>query len=277
MGASSSSAIWNDHEYPHTKQYLTVGLEWTNKNMRIIENVNFKIEDAQNFLHLRNLFPDITLILDIDFTLGQASELKLDSDGISYLIDNYRTKPENINRLIEQKKAYLIHDGTCIFFIRPYFEDFIRFVENNFKEVIIWTNGVQRHADDLVSIVEKIIHKRWRGYGRTFSTYNKKIVTSIGLDPSKTWLVDDDHSHYHVSENQSESVNPEIKFFHGPEFSVSFFKDLEYKLPYWGNGLELYDDWFMFLIYSWILMKERNMEMVKFIRKDRKFICSFNH
>jgi hypothetical protein len=271
MGAASSSAFWCESEFPHHKQDQNIILEWKCDNMRFIENINFKIEDVKSLLNHRNLFPDITLILDIDFTLGQASSFKKESDY--YLIDNYKTSYEHISRLLEQKKAYLIHDGTCIFFIRPYFEDFIQFVENNFKEVIIWTNGVQKHADDLVSIVERIIQKRWRGYGRTFSTYNKKIVTSIGLDPLKTWLVDDDHSHQYISDHPEQSVNPDIKFFHGPEFSVSFFKDLEFKLPYWGQGLEMYDNWFMILIYSWIKMKNRNLEMRKYNRNEQKFIC----
>jgi hypothetical protein len=271
MGAASSSAFWCESDFPHHKQDQNFTLEWRQENMRLIENINFKIEDVQKLLHRTNLFPEITLILDIDFTLGQASTFKQEADY--YLIDNHKTKFENVSRILEQKKAYLIHDGTCIFFVRPYFEQFIRFVENNFKEVIIWTNGVQKHADDLVSIVERIIQKRWRGFGRTFSTYNKKIVTSIGLDPLKTWLVDDDHSHQYIANIPEQSVNPDIKFFHGPEFSVSFFKDLEYKLPYWGQGLELYDNWFMILIYSWIVMHNKKLEMKRYHRDEQKFIC----
>lgn len=272
MGASSSSAYWNDNQHPHSKIYQTLNLEWTNKTMRIIDQINFKIEDVFPLLEKTNLFPDITLILDIDFTLGQAANFKLDTEN-HYLIDDYRTHSDNVIRLLEQKKAYLMHDGTCYFFVRPYFEEFIRFVDKNFKEVIIWTNGVQKHADDMVSIVEKIIQKRWRGFGRTFSTYNRKIVTSIGLDPATTWLVDDDHNHHFIADNPYHSVNPDIKFFHGPEFSVCFFKDLENKLPHWGKGLELYDHWFMFLIYSWNLMKERNLEMKRYIRQEQKFLC----
>jgi hypothetical protein len=274
MGAASSSAYWHDNEFNHQSQVLIVLLETIHKNMRTIEDVHFKLGEVYPILEEKKLFPEITLILDIDFTLGQASTLKLHpTEENHYLIDNHKIHSDHLIRILNQKKGYLIHEGTCLFFIRPYFEQFIRFVENNFKEVIIWTNGVQKHADDLVSIVEKVIGKRWRGYGRTFSTYNKKIVTSIGLDPSTTWLVDDDHSHYYISEHPDYSVNPDIKFFHGPEFSVSFFKDLEFKLPYWGNGLELYDHWFMFLIYSWYLMKTRKIEMKRYIRSEQKFIC----
>jgi hypothetical protein len=272
MGAVSSSAYWQDNEFSHTKQNLTLNLEWVDNTMRIIDQINFKIDDVIPLLEKKNLFPEITLILDIDFTLGQASTLKMDADN-SYWIDNYKTHSDNVVRLLNQKKAYLMHDGTCLFFVRPYFEDFIRFVDANFKEVIIWTNGVQKHADDMVSIVERMINKRWRGFGRTFSTYNRKIVTSIGLDPATTWLVDDDHTHHFISVVPENSVNPDIKFFHGPEFSVSFFRDLENKLPEWGNGLELYDHWFMFLIYSWHIMKQRNLEMKRYDRNEQKFLC----
>jgi hypothetical protein len=79
-------------------------------------------------------------------------------------------------------------------------------------------------------------------------------------------LVDDDHSHQYIANIPEQSVNPDIKFFHGPEFSVSFFKDLEYKLPYWGQGLELYDNWFMILIYSWIVMHNKKLEMKRYHR-----------
>ena len=272
MGAVSSSAYWQDNEFPHTKQNLTLNLEWVDNTMRIIDQINFKIDDVIPLLEKKNLFPEITLILDIDFTLGQASTLKMDADNF-YWIDNYKTHSDNLVRLLNQKKAYLMHNGTCLFFVRPYFEDFIRFVDANFKEVIIWTNGVQKHADDMVSIVERMINKRWRGFGRTFSTYNRKIVTSIGLDPATTWLVDDDHTHHFISVLPENSVNPDIKFFHGPEFSVSFFRDLENKLPEWGKGLELYDHWFMFLIYSWHIMKQRNLEMKRYDRNEQKFLC----
>lgn len=275
MGASSSSAFWTDPSYDHSKKELTVTYEIENYNSVCSETkINFTINDALKLLDKQNLFLDISLILDIDFTLGQCSSLEYDYvDG--FLLDNKKCDLVEINRLIEAGKASWFHDKSSVFFLRPYFKEFIEFCDKNFKEVIIWTNGAQKHADDMVALIASIIGKQWKGLGRSFSTADKKIVTSIGLDPLTTWMVDDDHRHHYrdIDRDVTLEVNADIKFFHGPEFSMEYFKDLNEKIPLWDKELKVYDDWFLFLIYNWVYMKENNLEMKKFIKTENRFIC----
>ena len=271
MGASSSSAFWVDKSYDHSKKELTAIYE-SMDNIRIVKDVQFTIEEAKNLLDKKNLYPEITLILDIDFTLGQAASIRYDNvDG--FLLEDKKVDLLEIQRIVEEGKATWFHNKTFLFFIRPYFKEFIQFCDQNFKEVIIWTNGVQRHADNMVSLVEQTIGKKWRGFGRDFSTYDRKIVTNIGLDPATTWLVDDDHRHHYISKDNdvTKDVNPDIKFFHIPEFSMTWFPDLNIKIPLWGKELEVYDDWFMFLIWNWNYMNENHIEIKKFIRLERRF------
>lgn len=276
MGASSSSAFWTDMSYDHTTKQLTAIYERMSKNvpsMKIVEYVHFTIGDAMKLLNQENLYPDISLILDIDFTLGQASTVSYDVTQ-GFLLDGKKIDFLEINRLIESGRASWFHNKTCVFFLRPYFKEFIQFCDKNFKEVIIWTNGVQTHADNMVDVVESIIGKKWKGYGRSFSTYDRKIVTTIGLDPLKTWMVDDDHRHHYISEDRdaTKEVNPDIKFFHAPEFSMDWFKDLHEKIPLWGKELQTYDDWFLFLIWNWNYMKNNNIQIEKYIKNENRFI-----
>ena len=276
MGASSSSAFWTDMSYDHTTKQLTAIYERMSKNvpsMKIVEYVHFTIGDAMKLLNQENLYPDISLILDIDFTLGQASTVSYDVTQ-GFLLDGKKIDFLEINRLIESGRASWFHNKTCLFFLRPYFKEFIQFCDKNFKEVIIWTNGVQTHADNMVDVVESIIGKKWKGYGRSFSTYDRKIVTTIGLDPLKTWMVDDDHRHHYISEDRdaTKEVNPDIKFFHAPEFSMDWFKDLHEKIPLWGKELQTYDDWFLFLIWNWNYMKNNNIQIEKYIKNENRFI-----
>jgi hypothetical protein len=278
MGASSSSAFWSDMNYDHSSKQLTAVYEKTSVDMpgaRVVEFVNFTISDAIKLLGQENLYPDITLVLDIDFTLGEASMFENHPEK-GAVMENKKVNLQQIESLIESGNAAWFHNKTCVFFLRPYFKEFIQFCDKNFKEVIIWTNGVQRHADNMVELVESIIGKKWKGYSRTFSTYDRKIVTTIGLDPSKTWMVDDDHRHHYIDENRDETkeINPSIKFFHMPEFSLNWFKDFhEERLPRWTKDMKCYDDWFLFLIWNWNYMKEKGTEMKKFIRNENRFIC----
>lgn len=276
MGASSSSAFWRDMSYDHATKQLTTIYERMSKNapnMKIVEYVHFTIGDAIKLLGQENLYPDISLILDIDFTLGQASTISYDVTN-GFLLNGKKVDFMEINRLIESGRATWFHDKTCLFFIRPYFKEFIQFCDKNFKEVIIWTNGVQNHADNMVELVESIIGKKWKGYGRSFSTYDRKIVTTIGLDPLKTWMVDDDHRHHYIDKDRdvTKEVNPDIKFFHTPEFSMDWFKDLHEKIPRWGKELQTYDDWFLFLIWNWNYMKNNNIQIEKYIKNENRFI-----
>jgi hypothetical protein len=273
MGASSSSAFWENKEYNHNEKKLSVIHEKNVPNLRIVQDIQFTIQDAKNLLDRKNLYPDISLVLDIDFTLGQASTMSYDVvDG--FLLNNKKANFLEINRLIEEGKAVWFHDKTCVFYLRPYFKEFIQFCDNNFKEVIIWTNGVQAHADNMVNLVESMIGKKWKGYGRGFSTYDRKVVTTIGLDPSKTWMVDDDRRHHHVTEDRdvTREINPDITFFHTPEFSMDWFKDLNEKIPLWGKMLEVYDDWFLFLIWNWNYTKENNIKIKKYIKHENIII-----
>jgi len=272
MGAASSSGFWAPLNYYHPQKDLNA-LYQKDNGIKIIHQVQFTIQDALNLLDSKNMFPDITLILDIDLTLGEALMIKYDH-VYGFMLDDKPVSLTHIQNLVYKDKAAWFHNKTCLFFLRPYFKEFIKFCDNNFKEVIIWTNGVQQHADDMVNLIESKIGKRWKGYGRSFSTYDRKIVTSIGLDPSKTWLVDDDHRHHYRREDRdvTKEVNPDIKFFQGPEFSVSWFKDLPIKINIWGSEMEFYDDWFLFLIWNWNYMKENNMDMKQYVRQENKFI-----
>lgn len=276
MGASSSSAFWTDKNYNHDDKEITVIYErMIDSKIRFVQDVRFHIHDVKKILDKKNLYPDISLILDIDFTLGQAATMNYDLVH-GFLFDDKKIDLVEINRLIDEGKAAWFHNKTCVFYLRPYFKEFIQFCDQNFKEVIIWTNGIQQHADNMVELVQKTIGKKWKGYGRNYSTYDRKIVTNIGLDPSKTWMVDDDHRHYYLSEDRdaTKEVNPDIKFFHGPEFSMSWFKDLNEKIAHWGKDMEVYDDWFLFLIWNWNYMKEKEIQMEKFIRNENRFIYS---
>lgn len=272
MGASSSSAFWTDNSYDHSKKQMSVIYEEVKPHLRVVRDIQFTIEDAKKLLDKTNLYPDITLILDVDFTLGQCSNIEF--NGTELFLDSKKIDIYEIQRLIDERKATWYHDKSALFFMRPYFKEFVQFCDKNFKEVIIWTNGIQRHADNTVELVESMIGKKWRGFGRDYSTYDRKIVTNIGLDPEKTWLVDDDARHYYVSEDRdiTREVNPDIKFFHGPEFSMAWFKDLHEKIPLWGKSLEIYDDWFLFLIWNWNYMKENGINMEKFIRHENRVI-----
>lgn len=277
MGASSSSAFWTDMSYDHSTKQLTSIYERKSQlvpDAKIVEYVNFTIGDAMKLLDKENLYPDISLVLDIDFTLGQASTMTYDTVK-GFILDNIDTNLVEIDRLIKEGKAAWFHDKTCVFFLRPYFKEFIQFCDKNFKEVIIWTNGVQKHADNMVELVESIIGKKWKGYGRSFSTYDRKIVTSIGLDPSKTWMVDDDHRHHYIDNDRdvTKEINPDIKFFHTPEFSMAWFKDLNEKIPLWNKEIQVYDDWFLFLIWNWNYIKEKKLEMKIYIKNENRFIC----
>jgi hypothetical protein len=277
MGASNSSCFWTDMNYAHNSKELTVVYDKMSKlfpGARLVEFVKFTIEDAKKLLNQENLYPDITLVLDIDFTLGEALMWQYDHEG-RCLLDNKKVDQEEIRRLISDGKAAWFHNETCVFFLRPYFKEFIQFCDKNFKEVIIWTNGVQKHADSMVDLVETIVNKKWKGYGRSYSTYDRKIVTSIGLDPAKTWMVDDDHRHHYIDANRdvTKEINPDIKFFHGPEVSMSWFKDFHERFPKWGKEIECYDDWFLFLIWNWNYMKDKNLEMKQYVRNENRFVC----
>lgn len=281
MGASSSSAYWGHaHQYAHKDKSLTVYYETTvHNNVRLVQDHQFRIEDVLPILEKKNMFPDITLIIDIDATLGEAIIINDHPNNPDIVIlDNHETHKRNLQRLENLKKMDWFHNGTCAFFIRPYFEPFLKFCIQNFKQVIIWTNGIQRHADDMVNLIDRLTGTKLTGYGRTYSTgyMNRKVVTTIGLDPTKTWMVDDDHNHHfvHPDRDPTYEVNPEIKFFHTPVFSVNFFEKFSYYLDHWheGDQLDLYDDWFLFLIWNWNYMKENNIEMKQFIRKENKFI-----
>jgi hypothetical protein len=270
MGASSSSSFWNDLSYDHSSRELNCIYDDESSDIRIMRVRQFTIGEAKSLLYKENLFPDITLVLDIDFTLGEACSIYTKGDEV--FLENRKVEKSVIDRLLSNRNAFLFHKGSCLFFIRPYFEEFIKFCDKNFKEVIIWTNGVQQHANDMVELINSFIGKRWKGYGRTYSTNDAKIVINIGLDPNKTWLVDDDHRHYYIDKNRDYHVNQGIKFFHTPEFSVLWFKDFYDKIPLWGNTCQLYDDWFLFLIWNWNHMKENGIDMKEYIRNNQKFV-----
>jgi hypothetical protein len=263
---------------------MTALYETTVDDVRVVRDLEFTVQDSLNAIYNnRDLFRDITLILDIDFTLGEAVMLDLNVDSghsnknITMVNGNnkHQTTMENLQRLYQLGKIDWFHNGTCAFFIRPYFEHFIYFCIHNFKEVIIWTNGVQRHADNMVSLIYKITGQKLRGFGRDYSTNDVKLVEKIGLDPKTVWMVDDDHRH-HQKASDKYNVNPEIKFFHTPEFSLTWFKDFTDTIARWhcehpDYVLELYDDWFLFLVWNWVYMKDNKINMEKFCRNDYKF------
>jgi hypothetical protein len=278
MGASSSSAYWEKpYEYDHKSKELNAYYETTIDDIRFVQDVKFSVKDCLEIAENKNnLFPDITLVLDIDFTLGQASMFHYNPVSGFLMDEKTPIDIHHLKRLKNYGRGEWFHNGTCFFFIRPYFHDFITFCIRNFEEVIIWTNGVQKHADDMVNLICSLTGKTLRGFGRTYSTSDKKIVSTIGLDPSKTWMVDDDHRHYYKNNEKVElEVNSQIKFFHTPEFSVSWFENVQDLISKWlheKDMIELYDDWFLFLIWNWNYMKENKIEMQSFCRKENKFI-----
>jgi hypothetical protein len=266
MGASSSSAYWEGLHYPQSLKKIGCVYQRYSLNLDFIpEQKEFFIQDALDLLSQSNLFPEITLVLDIDFTLGQASEIQKISET-EYLLNRSPISAEQVDYFIQKGKATWFHNQNILFFIRPYFAEFISFCDRNFKEVIIWTNGVQRHADEMFYLVERTIGKQWKRYGREGYGIKKKIVSNIGLDPYTTWMVDDDHNHY-----ERETTNAGMKFFHTPEFSIEWFKDLSSKIPIWGKEIDCYDDWFLFLIWNWVYMKNQNMDMLYYNKKDNVF------
>jgi hypothetical protein len=265
-----TSAFWTSKDYNHDEKKIGAIYQKVESPYRVIHGVYFTIDEAKKLIGKKDLYPDITLVLDIDYTLGEATMCSHDHlHGFS--LDNKKIDLHHIIRIIEEDKASWFHNQTCVFFLRPYFREFITFCENNFKEVIIWTNGTQMHADNMVELVEKVIGKKWRGFGREYSTEYTKIVTNIGLDPTKTWMVDDDHSH-HRRIDSNFTINPDIKFFHTPVFSLNLFRDIHEKIPIWGNDEEVYDDWFLFLIWNWNYMKENSIDIKSFNRNDNMFI-----
>jgi hypothetical protein len=288
MGASSSSAYWkprSEQIQVYTKK-ITCYYETKKDNIRLVKDVEVPIEKAIQVLNHKNLFSDITLILDIDLTLGEAILISRTDDPKKVKLLDDVFDLDHIHQLVQHQKIEWFHDGSCCYFIRPNFHSFIHFCLNNFKEVIIWTNGVQKHADSMVNLIYKISGKKIRGYGRDYSTGQNyiKCINKLGLDldPSKIWMVDDDHRHFcnfEHSQDEKFHVNPTIKFFHTPEFSISYFKEIMKRgFPNWhGNWtyhqdpIDLYDDWFLFLIYNWYYMKENNIELVEFVRKENKF------
>ena len=281
MGAYSSTAYFADYsEFNHQRKRMTCNYEKDVSEIKFIRDIGFFIEDVIPILSKKDLFRDNTLILDIDLTLGEA-----------IIVDRSDTKPDKITllnkevdsvvvyKLIEKEKAYWFHNGSCCFFIRPYFKEFVTFCVNNFKEVVIWTNGVQKHADDMCHLIYKMTGRTLRGFGRYYSsgTNQVKVVSKIGLDPSKTWMVDDDHRHHCKScPDPDHEVNSEIKFFHTPEFSVSaleqFFESKIYDWAHPNQTIELYDDWFLFLIWNWHYMHLNDIKFKSFLRKENKFL-----
>jgi hypothetical protein len=283
MGAAiSSSAFWEHaYLYAHPQKKLTTSYETESNGIKFVKEIEFSIDDALKLIEKKGMFMDITLVLDIDLTLGEALMSSLDQKSNYKLkINQNLVEPHHLDRLHKLQKIEWFHDGTCCFFIRPYFQQFIRFCINNFKEVVIWTNGVKQHADDMSNLVYKITGYKLRAFDRNYSTglNTIKFVSNLGLDQTKTWMVDDDHRHYRNPEDRDEvkSVNPYIKFFHSPEFSVSAFESFfDDKLIHWYHNekmLDLYDDWFLFLIWNWNYMKENNIQMKYFHRENKKFI-----
>lgn len=275
--------------------------------LRFIRDVEFFIGEAFDFIDSQNSFSEITLILDIDLTLGEAILLpNPPSDGNSKVNMNGKDVDVSLlKRLHELEKIEWFHGGYCCFFIRPYFHHFINFCINNFKEVIIWTNGVEKHAEDMCKLIMKITGKKLRYFWREHSTGTEliKVVSRIGLDPTKTWMVDDDKRHFCNAPALKQSsifrqemynnmswkpmssqpmyskdaylINPDITFFHAPEFSVSYENFFNKVIHNWHdeqNMVDIYDDWFLFLIWNWKFIKENKLDVKRFDKYENKFV-----
>jgi hypothetical protein len=274
-----------DH-MPTTKTTCFYETETVNEKfkLRFVRDVDFFIRDAFEFTGSKNSFSDITLILDIDLTLGEAILLpSLPAEGDTKVKMNGKDVDISLlERLHKLEKIEWFHGGYCCFFIRPYFHHFINFCINNFKEVIIWTNGVEKHAEDMSRLIKKITDKTLRYFWREHSIGVDliKIVSVIGLDPSKTWMVDDDERHFFRSDFSLESceifdINAEVTFFHAPVFSVSYETFFTKVIHHWHddkNMADFYDDWFLFLIWNWKFIKENKLDVKRFDKFENKFV-----
>jgi len=150
MGASSSSAFWDHSSFDHGSKELSVCYETMINDVTVMKDMKFLLKDCLEIAKNKSdLFPDITLVLDIDLTLGEALVIKYDPEK-GFLLDGSLIDFSHIDRLKNHGYCEWFHNGVFLFFLRPYFGEFISFCIRNFKEVVIWTNGVQQHADDMI-------------------------------------------------------------------------------------------------------------------------------
>jgi hypothetical protein len=277
------SSFWQWNEFNHAERNVPVFYEKFVKGKRVVEDYEFKIQDGLNLLQSdKGLFMDKTLILDIDLTLGQAGLVSYHRNYGCLLENKYSLNLAEVSRLVKLDKVKWFQNHNMLFFIRPYFKEFIEYCDRNFKEVIIWTLGNRLHSLDMQDLCKDITGKTWKAYCRDDAESNLKIVTKIGLDPSKTWMVDDDHRHYWEDPfDKSKNVNSGIKFFHTPTFNILHNPEYLYEgggenfsdyLYEWGRNIEIYDDWFPFLIWNWNYMHGKGLSMTRFIRNDFKFV-----
>ena len=204
---------------------------------RFIRNVYFHIDTVDNYINKTNLFLTKTLVLDVDATLGQAIYEKDFKDNINLQ-----------NKLLENQLIFTIHNKLMYFYVRPFFKEFIRFCLRNFKEVIIWTNGIQEYADSIGNIIENIHGVKLRCYSRNNSSINLvKILSNIGLNNKDVWMLDDDPMH-NCKENYG------MSYFQASPFNVSVHLNSENFLSY-----RLYDDFFYIIIVTWCMIQNKNL------------------
>jgi hypothetical protein len=257
-------SYWEKREFQRTRKLLVSKY----KEDFILKTIFFPISECNERLSERNLFDDITLILDIDQTLGFALERPMMKNE-NY--DLWREKYDEILELIKKEKVEIIH-GNMLFIKRPNFEQFIKFCNNNFKEIIIWTNGTDDHAKMMVNMIEKIINKKTRGYSRSYSVNSIKLIEKLGLNPVKTWMVDDDISHYHAQKNNG------FCFYDTPNFAFNTYKISDIISLWSSSVIELYDDWFLFLIWNWHYMKKNKLNPNEYFydKYNNTFIKNIN-
>lgn len=276
--SAMSSSFWYWSEYKYADRKVPVYYEKFVDGVSIIEDLEFAVKDGLSMMKQKGMFMDKTLVLDIDLTLGHAGMISHHKKGI-ILEYQYVLNLEEVDRLEKLGKVKWFQNKKLLFFIRPFFKEFIQYCDRNFKEVIIWTLGNKLHSEDMQELCKNITGKTWKAYCRTDAECDIKNVTKIGLDPSNTWMVDDDHRHYWEDRDDlSRNVNSGVKFFHTPEFNIIHShpdedsEDFANRLYEWGRNIEVYDDWFPFLIWNWTFMSLHGLNMRKFIRNDCKFV-----
>lgn len=279
MTSALSSSYWFWSEMNHKEHTVPVFYEKMVDGKRVVEDYHFAIKDGLDLMAKdKGLFMNKTLVLDIDLTLGQAGVVSYHTKSKTHILEyQHRLNLQEIDRLEKLDKVKWFQNKNLLFFIRPYFKEFIQYCDRNFKEVIIFTLGNRLHSLDMQALCKQITGKTWKAYCRDDAESDKKIVKKIGLNPKHTWMVDDDERHYWIDpSDQTKNVNDGVKFFHTPAFNIIHTlekgDDLQDYLYEWGRNIELFDDWFPFLIWNWHFMKKRKINMSTYIRNDCKFL-----
>jgi hypothetical protein len=233
MGNSNSSYLQDPNTFDHKLKELSIIL----CENRFIRNIYFHIDTVDNYINKINMFMSKILVLDVDATLGQA-------------IYDHDLKNNEIlkKKLLDNQYMFPLHHKSMYFYVRPFFKEFIRFCLRNFKEVIIWTNGVQDYANSIGKIIEDIHGVKLKCFSRNSSSPNlQKIMSNIDLNPTDVWMLDDDSIH-----NCKDNFG--LSFFQANPFNISTHLLNEDFINF-----TVYDDFFYIIIVTWFTIYNKNL------------------